>query len=131
MSTLWPRIPPTVVRRLAHEIGCEPTTYHADDIAQRAISEGMELIDKCVCGQTPNPSESLHVDADGWLHYICDDCYDADTNLPKMDPHTVESALRHINRSRAPIGEPALDPVASGWRDDDIVLEARRLGWVP
>lgn len=41
-----------------------------------------------------------------------------------------ERALKFINKKRAGFQRP-LDPKASKWTDDDVVLEAKRLGWQP
>jgi hypothetical protein len=38
------------------------------------------------------------------------------------------SALAHINRTRVTV-QGALVPAAVGWSDDDVFVEARRLGW--
>ena len=42
----------------------------------------------------------------------------------------VLMALEHINRRRARFGERPLDPDAAGWSDDDVLAEARRVGWL-
>jgi hypothetical protein len=40
----------------------------------------------------------------------------------------VAAALAKINRYRARIGERPLDPARAGWSDEDVILEARRIG---
>lgn len=49
------------------------------------------------------------------------------TKMPSS--HLAPAALRFINSSRSRTAQRELDPAASGWTDDDIVIEARRLGW--
>lgn len=41
----------------------------------------------------------------------------------------VAAALAHINTERARAAQRELDPTVSGWTDDDVLAEARRLGW--
>jgi hypothetical protein len=58
-------------------------------------------------------------------------------NPSSVDPPTVKvidlatDGLRFINSYRARHGQRALDPDVSGWSDADIMIEARRLGWMP
>lgn len=47
---------------------------------------------------------------------------------PRADPSAVKRALEAIQRHRRRLGERPLDPVAAGWSDEDIFIEARRLG---
>jgi hypothetical protein len=42
-----------------------------------------------------------------------------------------QSALSHINNSRARYGGQPLNPVAAGWLDVDVFDHARDLGWRP
>lgn len=49
--------------------------------------------------------------------------------LPVLD--SASEALAFINRYRARHVQRPLDPVAAGWTDDDLRIEARRLGWRP
>jgi len=44
-------------------------------------------------------------------------------------PRGVKEALTFLNRKRERIGQRPLDPIASGWKPEDIITEARRLGW--
>jgi hypothetical protein len=40
----------------------------------------------------------------------------------------VERALKFINSKRGAV-QPPLDPKAARWTDDDVIIEAKRLGW--
>jgi hypothetical protein len=40
---------------------------------------------------------------------------------------SADEALAEINRYRARMGEPELDPEGAGWSDEDVIAEARRL----
>ena len=46
-----------------------------------------------------------------------------------LDSSRAAKALRYINKRRALICQPELDPIRSGWTDDDLLAEATRLGW--
>lgn len=48
---------------------------------------------------------------------------------PGPSARDVAAALKHINRRRAQLGERPLDPERAGWTDDDVITDARRLGW--
>lgn len=43
----------------------------------------------------------------------------------------LASALRYVNKRRALIGQRELDPVTAGWTAEDVLVEAKRLGWQP
>lgn len=47
-----------------------------------------------------------------------------------QDPRQrVDAALAFVNDYRRRHAQRLLDPVASGWSSDDVVVEAQRLGW--
>ena len=45
-----------------------------------------------------------------------------------VSPATVSTALAKINAHRRALGISPLDPTAAGWTEEDVLLEARRLG---
>jgi hypothetical protein len=40
----------------------------------------------------------------------------------------MASALAHVNRTRVTVQAP-LSPMTPGWTNEDILIEARRVGW--
>lgn len=45
-----------------------------------------------------------------------------------LSKKAVAAALAKINRYRNRTGQRPLDPITSGWTDEDVILEAQRLG---
>lgn len=60
--------------------------------------------------------------------YRVDERYELEpvgTRAPRAD---VQQALAVINQHRRRIGQRALDPAAVGWTDEDVIIEAARIG---
>jgi len=109
--------------------GRKVTLYDDSQVWPLAIEEGYTLI------KVPN-----YLD---FGQRVGSSLYILDKGTPKYDPHhyrqtpllaeflsekpDVSELLEKINRYRRRIGQRELDPVASGWSEDDIISEAKRL----
>lgn len=60
----------------------------------------------------------------------CEATLHEDVSLPPRDLR-VEEALAAINKHRRRLGQRPLDPRQAGWTDEDILIEAARIGALP
>lgn len=102
-TKIWPKAPAELVVDVWDDNGLsyliDPRTYETDD----EVGVDLNVLDY--------PKEFVYIG-----------------EVDQADAIALAAAIAKINRRRAQIGERPLDPARAGWSDQDVLIEAARLG---